>query len=297
MQSMKTLITGGGGLLAGDLIPLITRAGHSVAAYSRQELDIMDPVMVERRLIESEPGIVFNCAAYTSVDKAETEQKAAFAVNRDGAAHLADACGRNHIPLVHISTDYVFDGKQDRPYREEDQPHPLNMYGQSKWEGEEEVRKRCREHIIVRTSWLYGDHGNNFGTRLLAQSRERNTLEMVDNQVGCPTWTHDLASALLVILERVRSQSGDFPWGTYHFCGEGSVSRYDFARAIVAEASRYESFRLRSIIPVHAEKMHSPARRPVWSALDTARIESVFGVHPRSLKDSLTEMLAIYYSR
>ncbi len=294
---MNVLVTGANGLLVGDLVPLLTGSGDSVRAFSHAELDITDTGMVDRLIAGSNCDIVVNCAAYTSVDRAETEREKAFAVNRDGPSHLADACDRRDIPLIHFSTDYVFDGAQDRPYREDDLPNPLSVYGQSKWEGEEAVRKRCRRHIIIRTSWLYGIHRENFVTRMIALARERETAEVVHDQVGCPTWSMDLAGAIAIIMHKLYDSKGDARWGTYHYCGRGYVSRYQVASAIVAEAGGYESLRIQSLIPVSSVEFHAPAKRPSWSVLDTNKIETMFGIRPRYWNDSLSEFLALYYAQ
>jgi dTDP-4-dehydrorhamnose reductase len=150
-------------------------------------------------LREAKPDLVINCAAYTAVDRAENESDQAFAVNRDGAAHLARACNTLRVPLIHISTDYVFDGQADRPYREDDATRPLGVYGLSKWQGEEAVRRHLTEHLIVRTAWLFGVHGHNFVKTILRLAREREELSVVADQHGCPTWTGDLAEALVTM--------------------------------------------------------------------------------------------------
>ena len=294
---MNVLVTGATGLLAGDLVPLLANSGDSVRAFLHAELDITDAGMVNRRIAGSDCDIVINCAAYTSVDRAETEREVAFAVNRDGPANLAEACARRDIPLIHFSTDYVFDGVQDHPYLEDDLPLPLNVYGQSKWEGEKEVRNRCRRHIIIRTSWLYGLHRENFVTRMIAFARERETVEVVHDQIGCPTWSMDLAGAVAAITHRLYDSKGDAHWGTYHYCGRGFVSRYQAASAIVTEAGGYEPLRIQSLIPVSSAEFDAPAKRPSWSVLDTNKIESMFGIRPRYWNDSLSEFLALYYDR
>ncbi len=241
------------------------------------------------------PGLLINCAAYTAVDKAESEPEAAFAVNRDGPANLADECERLGIPLIHISTDYVFNGKSDRPYREEDAADPLNVYGLSKWEGEEAVRSRLVEHIIVRTSWLYGSRGRNFVKTMLRLGAEREELKVVSDQYGCPTWSFDLAVCLVRIAERVLSGSEEVPWGTYHFCGAGVTTWYNFASAILDEARRRQSSRIARVSPVPTSSYPTVAARPGYSALDCGKIEASFGIAPPPWEKSLAGLIDKLY--
>ena len=217
-------------MLGWEVVAALKNAGLKVAALHSSLIDITKRESVRSVLSRiGSAGLLINCAAYTAVDKAESEPEAAFAVNRDGPANLADECKRLGMPLIHISTDYIFDGKSDHPYREEDAADPLNVYGQSKWEGEEAVRSRLAEHIIVRTSWLYGSRGRNFVKTMLRLGTEREELKVVSDQYGCPTWTFDLAGCLVRIVERALFGSEKVPWGIYHFCGEGITTWYHFA--------------------------------------------------------------------
>ncbi|MFC1511826.1 dTDP-4-dehydrorhamnose reductase [Candidatus Latescibacterota bacterium] len=292
---MNVFVAGSHGMLASDLIALLTRAGETVSGGQRPEFDITDAVNVERSIGKARPDIVVNCAAYTAVDRAETDPEGAFAVNLNGAAHLARCCAKRSIPLIHLSTDFIFDGSAERPYREDDPPCPLNVYGESKLAGEEEVRERCPSHIIVRTSWLYGVHGKNFVKTILGLARGQDTVRIIDDQFGCPTWTADLARAIEAVLGAVRNLKGTPPWGTYHFCERGFTSWHGFAMAVIREARHYEAFRVRSVVPVSSAEFPLPALRPRWSVLDTGKIESVFGIHPRRWETALAEMLAELY--
>jgi dTDP-4-dehydrorhamnose reductase len=240
---------------------------------------------------EVRPDICINTAAYTAVDKAESDAAGAFAVNRDGVASLAEACRAVDMPLIHLSTDYVFAGTASRPYREEEPTAPLGIYGRSKWEGEEAVRAIHRKHLIVRTAWLYGHHGTNFVKTMLRLARERQVLQVVHDQHGCPTWTRDLAGALTVMCQRLAYAQDDGVWGTYHFCGAGQTTWYDFARAIFAEVSPSETLRVERVEPIPTTAYPTPARRPAYSVLDFSKIHAVFGITPRPWRDSLHDCM------
>ncbi|MCE5251334.1 dTDP-4-dehydrorhamnose reductase [bacterium] len=292
---MKIVVTGSKGMLAGDLIPRLERSGFPVAGFDMPGHDITRPEELRRDLEAEHPDMVINCAAYTAVDRAETEQEAAFRVNRDGAASCADACSRLGIPLIHISTDFVFDGSLDRPYRENDATGPLSIYGRSKCEGEEAVRAGLTEHIIVRSAWLFGVHGGNFVKTILRNAREGKELRVVDDQTGCPTWAGDLAYALTGIALFVRTRPGESPWGTYHFCGAGQTTWCGFARAVIEEAGRYEQLAVCSVQPITSDMYPAPARRPSWSVLDTGKISGVFGIEPLEWREGLKAMLGELY--
>ena len=297
MKNCNVVVVGSGGMLGWEVVELLKGAGHNVAALDIPQIDITKRESVRSVLggIGS-PGLLINCAAYTAVDKAESEPEAAFAANRDGPANLADECERLRIPLIHISTDYVFNGKSERPYREEDAADPLNVYGLSKWEGEEAVRSRLARHLIVRTSWLYGSRGQNFVKTMLKLGKEREELKVVSDQYGCPTWSCDLAGCLVRIGERALAGSEEVPWGTYHFCGEGITTWYHFALAILDEARRRESVRIAVVSPVPSSSYPTVAARPMYSALDCGKIEASLGIAPPPWEKSLAGLMDILYN-
>ena len=296
MKNCNVVVVGSGGMLGWEVVESLKSAGHKVAALDIPLIDI-----TKRESIRSvlggigSPVLLMNCAAYTAVDKAESEPEAAFAVNRDGPANLADECERLGIPLIHISTDYVFNGKSNRPYLEEDAADPLNVYGLSKWEGEEAVRSRLARHLIVRTSWLYGSRGQNFVKTMLKLGKEREELKVVSDQYGCPTWSFDLAGCLVRIGERALAGSEEVPWGTYHFCGEGITTWYHFALAILDEARRRESVRIAVVSPVPSSSYPTVAARPMYSALDCGKIEASLGIAPPPWEKSLAGLMDQLY--
>lgn len=281
-------------MLARNLTPRLEAAGCEVNGCDLPEVDITRPDQVTQRVRDARPDLLINCAAYTAVDRAESEPDLAAAANTDGPAVLADACCAADIPLIHVSTDYVFDGSSDRPYRPDDPAGPMSVYGRTKWLGEEAVRARHARHLIVRTAWLYGEHGPNFVTTMLRLGREKDQIEVVDDQSGCPTWTGDLAAALVIMA--LRTRTGTY-WGTYHFCGEGITTWCGLARAVFEEARRFEALRVQRVLPITTEQYPTAAKRPAWSVLDCARTAADFGIHPRPWRLGLKEMLEGVLSR
>ena len=287
---MKILLTGANGQVGRELARKGLREGFHVLPYDRKALDIRDPRSVERAIQREACALVINAAAYTAVDMAESEPAAALAVNRHGAGHLASSCAQAGIPLIHISTDYVFDGQKGRPYLEIDPLSPLGVYGKSKAEGEAEIRSRTEAHIIIRTAWLYGVQGHNFVRTMLRMGQERERLKVVNDQFGCPTYAADLADAILAVARQVL-QKGEIPWGTYHYCGSGVTTWYGFAQAIFRIAERYVDLRVKELEPISTTEYPAQARRPAWSVLDCSLIKRTFGITPPPWEESLARMM------
>ena len=241
---MKILVIGANGQLGQELISCRVRKSFGILARDRAALDITDPRSVKAEVSQTDVSLVVNAAAYTAVDKAESEPDLAFTVNRDGPANLASACAEAGIPLIHISTDYVFDGSKESPYLETDPVCPLSVYGKSKAAGDEEVRKLLREHVILRTSWLYGVHGHNFVETMLRSARDNEPLRVVADQFGCPTYSADLAEAIFMIAEKF-TRDRQIAWGTYHYCGKGVTTWHGFAEEIFALTLRHTSLKNR----------------------------------------------------
>lgn len=263
---MKLLVTGAGGMLAADVARAGGRAGHELALLTHAALDVTDAEAVERAVGESTPDAVVNCAAWTDVDGAESRRDGAHAVNALGAGNVARAAAKEALPLVHVSTDYVFDGEpprdrkgNPRPYVESDPTGPRSVYGRTKLQGERLVLDASPRHTVVRSSWLFGVDGGNFVDTMLRLAGEREAVQVVDDQVGCPTWTGHLAPALLGLIEReVR--------GLVHLAGAGWVSWNGFAREIFRQAEvdcRVE--------PATSAQIARPAPRPAWSAIESER--------------------------
>jgi dTDP-4-dehydrorhamnose reductase len=276
----RLLILGAQGQVGRALAARARQAGIPHVALGRGECDITDLRAVQRAVQTSR--IVINCAAYTSVDRAETEEEAAYRVNTAGAENLAKVCAAAGLPLVHLSTDYVFDGASPRPAREDDPTGPLNVYGRSKLGGEVAVRTCLESHIILRTSWIFSVDGKNFAKTIARLASQQAQLRIVDDQVGGPTAADDLAKAILAIVA-ASAEPGFTDWGTYHFSGAPAVSRFEFARAILADSGAVA-------LPVATTDEPTLARRPASSVFDCSRIFRVFGIRQPDWRVALGNM-------
>ena len=264
---MKILVTGGLGQLGRSVARRGAASGHQVDAPGSQQLDIRDQRSIETSLAGSAPALVINAAAYTAVDRAESEAERAFAINRDAAGLLARSCARQRVPLLHVSTDYVFDGTAHSPYAEDAPTAPLNVYGQSKLEGERAVLEAGG--VVVRTSWLFEQRGPSFVHTMLRLAGERETLRVVADQHGCPTWADDLADALLQLA------AVDGRAGVYHYCGAGATTWHGFATAIIAEGRRHRDLRCTRVEAITTADYPTPAKRPAYTVMSTQRLADV----------------------
>jgi dTDP-4-dehydrorhamnose reductase len=269
---MKVLVTGGRGQLGRATARRCAASGHEVVAVDVEELDIRDREACDRALARHRPEVVINAAAYTAVDRAETERDAAFAVNAAGAGNVARACEAAGIRVLHVSTDYVFDGTSTVPYREDDPLAPLGAYGESKAAGEALVH--AAGGTVVRTSWLFEAGGPSFVNTMLRLCQERPVLRVVNDQIGCPTWADDLADALLVLAQRASVER------TYHFCNDGVTSWHGFAVAIIEAARAHRAIACERVEAITTAEYPTPARRPAYSVLDTTRIRAAGAVPP-----------------
>ena len=268
--TMKILILGSNGQLGWELCRQAPDEGFDIVPLDLPEFDITKPDLVTDVVAESKASVVINAAAYTAVDKAESEPELAFTVNRDGPTYLASACNEEEIPLIHISTDYVFDGNKKGPYLETDPVHPLGVYGKSKAEGETEVRKSLTKHMIIRTAWLYGIHGNNFVKTMLRLAQNQEIIRVVADQFGAPTYAGDLAKAVLSFCKMIK-EGRDHLWGTYHYAGDIEISWHGFTEKIVEISKNYFPLKVREIVPITSDEYPTPARRPVNSVLECSR--------------------------
>lgn len=292
---MRLLIIGSRGQLGHDLMHQARERLWQASGVDLPECDITDTESLNDAFKQTGGvDVVVNASAYTAVDAAESDEETAFAVNRDGVEKLALLCREKAIPLVHVSTDYVFDGMQTCPYAPSDKVNPTGVYGRSKAEGETRIRAQLKEHIIVRTSWLFGLHGANFVKTMIRLGKEKETLRIVDDQVGCPTYAGDLAGALLDAADYAKNRNEG--WGTYHFCNEVPVTWYAFARRILALARAYEPLRVSVILPVLTSGYPTPAPRPHYSVLDCTSFENRFGTRRRPWEEALKEMLTALYA-
>lgn len=282
---MKLLITGAHGQLGRELVA--AAHGHELYAVDAGELDITDPVAVEAAIADFGPDAVINAAAYTAVDKAESEHARAYAVNGEGVENLASACNAHGAVLVHVSTDYVFDGRKASAYKENDTPSPLGVYGNSKLAGELAVLANCSRYYILRTSWLFSSHGQNFVKTILRLAAECHSLGVVSDQHGCPTAAAELARGIIEIL-----MSGKGAWGIYHFCQPEPSTWYGFAVAIVEQARKSGmQLAVSEMKAISTLEYPAPAARPKNSVLDRGRFERTFDFRFRPWRESLVEVV------
>lgn len=271
------LVVGANGMLGRDMLALI---GDAARGVDIDEIDITSLESTERIIRTLKPETVINCAAYTDVDGCESDKETAMQVNGEGVAHLAMACRGIGARLVHVSTDYVFDGGKGSPYVEDDAPRPLGVYGESKLAGELNAAFNP-DHLIVRTQWLYGLHGTNFVETMLRLALEKDELAVVDDQVGSPTWTVDLAQAILALLKTGHR-------GIYHAANSGFCSWNDFARAIFEESGL--SIKVNRMT---TDELNRPARRPLYSTLDCSKLEQDTGFRPQPWRSALKTYLQL----
>lgn len=276
MSRPRILLTGANGQVGWELQRTLSSLGEVVALDS-QALNLADTTDVCDKLKVLTPQVIVNAAAYTAVDKAESEADRAHAVNAIAPVIMAEEAARSGALLVHYSTDYVFDGSGATPWREEDICSPLNVYGRTKLEGERLIQRSGCRHLIFRTSWVYGARGSNFLLTMRRLIRERPELKIVDDQIGAPTWCRDLAEATAQILSQllVSPDQGANPWGIYHMCNAGETSWHGFAQAIQSFDQNENTAKL---VAIPSSEYPTPAQRPHNSRLDAAKLERVFGL-------------------
>lgn len=291
---MRVLVVGADGQVGSEVIRLAasspTPQPLRVVGLGRRLLDITREESISANLDEHRPGFVVNAAAYTLVDQAETEREAAFRVNSDGPALLARACAERAIPLLHLSTDYVFDGTASEPVDEDHPTAPLGVYGASKLAGEQAVRAAWGDHVILRISWVFGARGRNFVKTILRLAGERDELAVVADQHGCPTAATDVARAILILAERLDEQ-GSLPWGTFHCCGRPATTWHAFAEEIVRAARPFSELRVRRVRAITTAEFPTPAVRPRYSVLCTDKATKVLGLPPFDWQVSLKLVL------
>jgi dTDP-4-dehydrorhamnose reductase len=290
VRGNRLLLVGGNGMLAGK-IALVASSFYEITSVDLPAFDMTDKAWVLTYIDNLKPSVIVNCAAYTNVDGCETEQALAEQVNGAAVGYLAEAAEKVDAILVHISTDYVFDGVKKMPYVESDQTNPQSVYGHSKLLGEQcLLASGLKTYFIVRTSWLYGPGGNNFVETIIRLSKERSELGIVADQVGSPTYTGDLADAVLTLLEKASSpqSSASSPYGIYHYSNDGQCSWYDFANEIVALARvNGETLKIEKINPINTEDYPLPARRPEYSVFSKKKYSQVTGKLVPNWQESL----------
>ena len=285
----RLLVTGGAGQVGLALQRLALPGGWSLHCPARDAFDIASPAAVAAGLDGID--LVVNCAAYTAVDKAEAERDAAFAANRDGPANLAAACADRGVPLVHLSTDYVFDGEKAGAYAEDDPVAPLGVYGASKEAGERAIRERLAAHVILRTAWVYGPDRTNFVRTMLRLASERPEVRVVDDQRGCPTAAADIAASVLEVARQLLAGKAD-GYGTFHLCGTGETSWHGFAAEIFRQSGE-RGAPVPALHPIPTSAYPTPARRPRNSVLNCGKLARTYGIIMPDWHDSLARCLDV----
>ncbi|WP_418894046.1 dTDP-4-dehydrorhamnose reductase [Limibacterium fermenti] len=281
----KILVTGAHGQLGREIHQLAANSKQAYFFTDVDELDITDQRAVDTFVECNKIDVIINCAAYTAVDKAEDHEAAAELINHTAVSYLAEAAAKHHATLIHISTDYVFQGDQNIPYKEEDSTNPLGVYGWTKLGGEKAIAASGCRALIFRTAWLYSEFGNNFVKTMLRLTAEKDRLNVVFDQVGTPTYAADLAK---IIYDAVEAKQYIGKEGLYHFSNEGVCSWYDFAHAIAGIAGHMQC----DIRPCHSDEFPSKVKRPSFSVLDKAKVKNIFGIQIPHWRDSLIRCIA-----
>ncbi|MEO0835764.1 MAG: dTDP-4-dehydrorhamnose reductase [Cyanobacteria bacterium J06642_3] len=286
----KILLTGISGQVGQELQHTLTSLGE-VVGVTRQDLDLTQPEQIQQQIIEIKPDLIVNAAAYTAVDKSESEPELAMAINAEAPKVIAIAAQDIGAKVLHISTDYVFNGTNHTPYLETEQTDPLGIYGKSKLLGEIGVRENCDRHLILRTAWVYGSRGHgNFVKTMLRLGASREELKVVSDQIGSPTWSYDIAQAITQLLAKSLADEGIK--GIYHFTNSGVASWYDLAVATFADARKLGmSLKVKQVLPISTAEFPTPTQRPAYSVLSKAKFTDATGIVPPYWRDSLKKML------
>jgi dTDP-4-dehydrorhamnose reductase len=286
---MRIAVTGTAGQLACSLRDA-ARSGQTLVMLGRPQLDLADAATIAPALDAAAPDLVVNAAAYTAVDRAESEPDVAAAVNAIAPGHIARWCAAHAVPLIHLSTDYVYDGRKPSPYMESDPTGPVSAYGRSKLAGEQAVADACPRHIIVRTAWVHSPYGANFTKTMLRLAATRAELGVVDDQQGNPTYAPHLAAAILGIAEQI-GHGSDAAWGVYHAAGSGTTTWCGFAREIFAVSARAGGAAA-AVKPITTAEYPTPARRPANSRLDCSKLSAAFGITLPDWREGVAECVA-----
>ncbi len=276
---MRLLVTGGLGLL-GIEIARIFEGSAEIRSTDREELDVTDPAACRREVDGFRPDVVIHCAAYTAVDRAESDAAFANLLNVEGTRNVARVCRERRALMVTFGTDYIFDGTSSRPYREEDPANPLSVYGKTKWAAEQALREEGGDHLLVRTQWMFGPAGKNFIRTILEKARRGDTLRVASDQVGCPTYSRDLAGAVRQLLEAGAR-------GTVHFSGEGETSWFGLARYVLQRCGLPTG----ALLAAKTRDLPYPAPRPAYGVLSKEKYRAITGTSPRPWEEAVEEYL------
>lgn len=291
---MRILITGAKGQLGTELVQQGQHLPLDIIGLDRNQLDITHLPSVRSAFEQFQPDVVINTAAYTKVDLAETEMDLAYNINVNGSVNLASVCAQMNKPLIHLSTDYVFDGSKTSPYHENDSSNPLGVYGKSKWLAEFLIRQILAKHIILRVSWVYGIYGNNFVKTIIRLAKERESLNIVNDQWGCPTSTAGITDVIYKMIEKMSSD--ELEWGTYHFCEGPATTWKEFADLIVENTQDFEQIKVQKIHGIATVDYPTAATRPANSVLACDKLINTLNLSICSWKERLPVMIRGLYS-
>jgi dTDP-4-dehydrorhamnose reductase len=288
---MKILILGSQGQLGRCLYDQFSQTDYDLIYHSRADTDIADFTETSENLIALNPDIVVNATAYTAVDLAETHESLAYQVNHLAIDNLASQCAKIGSFLIHVSTDYVFDGTASRAYNEQDKTNPQSVYGASKLAGEIAIQRTDCRFLIIRTSWVFSEYGNNFFKTMLRLGAERETLSIVGDQIGCPTYAQDIASLIVDLIPRI--DKGSVESGIYHFCGDTACSWYQFAKEIFAQADQLGYRTPKQVQSIATKDYPTPAKRPGYSVFDCTKIENTFNISRSNWRIGIDRVLSM----
>jgi len=287
---VKALITGASGQVGQCVQDVFARNKIHVVATTRSELDITNEQNVTSAVEQYAPRLVINTAAYTAVDEAERNTQTAYLVNQKGCENLAKICSEFDIPLIHISTDYVFAGNASRPYTEESQTSPQSIYGESKLAGEHEVIRYAKDYCILRTAWVFSEYRNNFLKTMLRLGKERGSLRIVSDQIGCPTYAGDIANSIFVLANKMLKSN--FESGIYNYCGDQACSWYEFADEIFSQAYELDFLEKQiNLEPINTSDYPTLAKRPQYSVLDCTKIQNQYAIQPSDWRKAITTVI------
>jgi dTDP-4-dehydrorhamnose reductase len=285
---MKILVLGCKGQLGRCLNDQLINTEHEVIYTSREQIDIGDFEVAKNQILEISPDLIINATAYTAVDKAEEDQKTANLINHLAVKNIADICNQLKCWLIHVSTDYVFDGNSKVPYKEDDETNPQGAYGETKLNGELAIQSSGCKHIIIRTAWVFSEYGNNFLKTMLRLGSERDELSIVGDQIGCPTYAQDIARSIVEIAPQLNSRKDN---DIYHYCGDRPCSWYDFANAIFDQAMT-NNLKIPSIVnSIETSAYPTPAKRPAFSVLDCSKMANECGVLSSNWQEGIRQVV------
>jgi len=285
---MKILVLGSNGQLGKCLNDQLNITEYDVVYTSRKQIDISNFEATKKNFLDISPNVVINATAYTAVDKAEKEHEAADLINHLAVANIAKISNQLGCWLIHISTDYVFDGNSEVPYNEEKSTNPQNVYGITKLKGEQAIQISGCKHIIIRTSWIFSEYGNNFLKTMIRLGAERKKLDIINDQIGCPSYAQDIAGAIIRIIPQLNSSNKS---GIYHYCGNHQCSWFDFAKIIFQIAKRYKLTTPSKLTSIKTTKFQLPAKRPMYSVLNCSKIGNEFGVISSNWEEGINKAI------